>query len=390
VGVKQIFARLRSLRRFSAHALALYVILCFVPNDDVYYHFERLVSHFGPLGSISQHIRSSPSTAISIMMESSQKRFIEVEQVEISLGYAVNPTAQVENVRHYSDVLGEERSYQVYLPPGYEESSESYPVLYLLHGMSQNFRWWAEVARVDRIATSMIDAGKIRPSIIVMPNGNRIANNESTTSLYDNRCRTGLDLIARALTFIGDLAPNLRIYNISCEADFASYIIRDVMSDVDSRFRTNGENYVGGFSLGGRGAVQLALVHDDVFDGAFGLSGNYDYLRNRISRNELENGGHTRLFLGSGDNDQRGVYGDLNTFLFHKDLAGIGVEHAYCIYQGTHGSAGWVSIMPRAFEYLLGSVVDAGVVDGCESSSPVTARALPTQLPVESSKQDSN
>jgi enterochelin esterase-like enzyme len=107
--------------------------------------------------------------------------------------------------------------------------------------------------------------------------------------------------------------------------------------------------------VGGRGALNLALAHGGLFDGAFGLSGNYDYFRNALEDGEVLPADDMRLFLASGDRDQRGVYGELNTFLLHKDLARSGVEHLYCTYHGTHSDMAWVSAMPSALQYLLAS-----------------------------------
>jgi enterochelin esterase-like enzyme len=220
--------------------------------------------------------------------------------------------------------------------------------------MSQDQRWWTEVARVDRIATAMIESGKIRPLIIAMPNGNRVQADISTTSIYDDHCRTGLDILARVLKAIGDVVKPLRIYKVSCDGNFEAYIANELVQDIDSRYSTNGERYIGGFSTGGRGALQLAFGNDDVFGGAFGLSGNYDYLRSSLRSGELP-AGDLRLFLASGDNDQRGVYGELGTVLFHRDLAARGMDHRYCIYEGTHSDTVWVSALPGALRYLFAS-----------------------------------
>ena len=258
-------------------ALMILLGLSFVPSDMAYSQVERALSMAEPVGSASQHLRTIPSTASSIILEAFQSRALEVEGVEVNLDYAVNPTERVEERRFYSEVLGEDRTYRVYLPPGYEaeeRAMERYPAVYLLHGMSQGHQWWTEVARVDRIATAMIEAGKIRPSIIVMPNGNRVERDVSTTSLYDDHCTTGMDVVARALKAVGDRLQRLRIYKISCDGDFEEFIAREVVYEIDSRYRTSGERYVGGFSMGARGALQLAFANPDVYTGAFGLSPN--------------------------------------------------------------------------------------------------------------------
>ena len=334
-------------------AAYLLIVASLVPGDQAYYTLSVLLSYAEPAASASAQVRSVPSTAGSILLEAFQSPHLEVEGVSIDLNQAVRPSENVEEGKFHSRVLGEERTYWVYLPPGYEDSDESYPTLYLLHGMSQSHRWWVEVARVDRIATSMIKSGKIRPSIIVMANGNRVESDFSTTSLYDDRCETGLDAVARTLKAVGDRLKGLMIYKISCDADFEKYIVSDVVDEIDASYRTSGERYAGGFSIGGRGALQLALGNEDVFDGAFGLSGSYDYLRKVLRRGDLSPENGMKLFLSTGTKDQRGVYGELNTFLFHKELRRQEIDHVYCKYRGAHGDRTWVAAMPYALRYLL-------------------------------------
>ena len=234
--------------------MAIMVLLgvSLIPNDAAYASLERALSIAAPLGAASRHVRTIPSTASSIILEGVQDRGLEIEGVDVNLNYAVHPSDRVEEHSFYSSVLGEDRTYRVYLPPGYEESRRSYPTLYLLHGMSQGQQWWTEVARVDRIATSMIDSGKIPPVIIVMPNGNRVERDISTTSLYDDHCATGMDVVARALKAVGDRLQGLRIYKISCEGNFDAFIARELVSEIDSAYRTDGERYLGGFSIGAR------------------------------------------------------------------------------------------------------------------------------------------
>ena len=353
---------LKAAGRAAALLVLLSVTVSLVPSDEAYYRVERILSHISPLGSGSQHLRSVPGTITSIVLEYFQGGSLEVEGVDIDLEHAVNPTSNVRRGSFASRVLGENRTYWVYLPPKYEASSDDYPVLYLLHGMSQGPTWWTEVARIDRIVTSMIESGKIRPLIVVMPNGNRVETDVSTTSLYDDHCHTGLDLLAQAVKLVGDVLDPLRIYKISCNGDFEEYIVSEVVSEVDAAYRTNGERYIGGFSLGGRGALNLALAHDTLFDGAFGLSGNYDYFRKVLEDQEDAPADGMKLFLASGDRDQRGIYGELSTFLLHMDLASSGIDHLYCTYHGTHSDMAWVSAMPSALRYLLGtSRADSGL-----------------------------
>ncbi len=66
----------------------------------------------------------------------------------------------------------DERDYYVYTPPDYESShKKKYPVLYLLHGFSDDASGWIAVGRANVILDNLISQGKAKPMIIVMPLG---------------------------------------------------------------------------------------------------------------------------------------------------------------------------------------------------------------------------
>jgi enterochelin esterase family protein len=59
----------------------------------------------------------------------------------------------------------------VYTPPGYFNSSEKLPVLYLIHGGGDNDMAWPTVGRANFIMDNLLAENKIKPMIVVMPNG---------------------------------------------------------------------------------------------------------------------------------------------------------------------------------------------------------------------------
>ena len=74
--------------------------------------------------------------------------------------------------RHFykSAIIGEQRDFYVYTPPGYDPRAETeYPVLYLLHGFGQKSKSWTEIGFANVILDNLIDEGKARPMIVVMP-----------------------------------------------------------------------------------------------------------------------------------------------------------------------------------------------------------------------------
>lgn len=88
--------------------------------------------------------------------------------------YKVNdiPHGTVAKRWYYSPGLQMNRRLTIYTPPGYEQSSEKYPVLYLLHGAGGDEEAWIELGRTSQIMDNLINQGKAKPMIVVMPNGN--------------------------------------------------------------------------------------------------------------------------------------------------------------------------------------------------------------------------
>jgi enterochelin esterase family protein len=81
------------------------------------------------------------------------------------------PHGAVAAVTYYSTALKRFRRMHVYTPPGYETSTQRYPVFYLLHGaMDCDDSWWT-VGRAGFILDNLIAAGKAKPMLVVMPAG---------------------------------------------------------------------------------------------------------------------------------------------------------------------------------------------------------------------------
>ena len=74
--------------------------------------------------------------------------------------------------RYHSKLLGDNRGYYVYTPPGYQSGGGTkYPVLYLLHGYTDKEDGWTNTGRAQYILDNLIAEGKAKPMLIVMPFG---------------------------------------------------------------------------------------------------------------------------------------------------------------------------------------------------------------------------
>jgi enterochelin esterase-like enzyme len=81
------------------------------------------------------------------------------------------PHGSVAAVTYYSKTLKKFRRLHVYTPPGYESSSQKYPIFYLLHGAGDSDDSWTSVGRAGFILDNLIAAKKAKPMVVVMPAG---------------------------------------------------------------------------------------------------------------------------------------------------------------------------------------------------------------------------
>jgi enterochelin esterase-like enzyme len=146
----------------------------------------------------------------------------------------------------HSATLGEDVDYDVYLPAGYDSTARRYPVLYLLHGRGDSMSAWTQVK--DRLDQLIAD-GSIPATIAVMPD----APWSSRASYYVDSAYRGAD-------------PGRPV-----ETAFT----QDLIAHVDSTYRTlaaRDGRVVGGYSMGGYGAIRYSLAHPDLFVSSIVLS----------------------------------------------------------------------------------------------------------------------
>jgi enterochelin esterase-like enzyme len=142
-----------------------------------------------------------------------------------------------------SRILKGERKYAVYLPPDYESSKRSYPVLYLLHGGGDDQTGWVQFGEVLRIADEAILEGTATAMVIVMPDAN-----------------TG------QRGYFNDPRGSWRYEDFFFE-EFMPFIEKTYRVKQDKRYRA-----VAGLSMGGGGAFVYALRHPELFSSACPLS----------------------------------------------------------------------------------------------------------------------
>ena len=164
----------------------------------------------------------------------------------------------------WSSALGVSKHYLVYLPPSYAaDTSRRYPVAYYLHGYSGDETNWVKLGHLDATMDSLIAAGGPE-FIVVMPDGD---DSWYTTwnSMGDyGACKRDTTRKEPASTFCVPW-PH-----------YDDYVARDLVHHVDSAYRTMPDRQhraIAGLSMGGFGAVDLALEYPEVWSAAASHSG---------------------------------------------------------------------------------------------------------------------
>jgi S-formylglutathione hydrolase FrmB len=164
----------------------------------------------------------------------------------------------------WSYALGAYKKVVVYLPPSYDRSSTRYPAAYYLHGWSGNESNWVKAGKIDASMDTLVARG-MREMLVVMPDGDD-AWWMTSNSLPD------LPGCVRTLpNYAGDAAS----YCVPWP-HYDDYVNYDVVRWVDATFRTKADRAhrgVAGLSMGGYGALLLALEFPETFAAAASHSG---------------------------------------------------------------------------------------------------------------------
>jgi S-formylglutathione hydrolase FrmB len=162
-----------------------------------------------------------------------------------------------------SKALGVTKKYKVYLPPGYDTlTTRRYPVVYMLHGLGGNEGNWLRGGKIDAVSDQL----RLQ-AIIVMPDGDDAFYANAATSPDLKACLAGQPVFAD-----GELPEDYCVVRRRYE----DYMTQDLVAHVDATYRTIAERRargIGGLSMGGFGALQLAMRHKDLYAATASHSG---------------------------------------------------------------------------------------------------------------------
>lgn len=262
-----------------------------------------------------------------------------------------------ESMVMHSRILNQDVNFSVCLPANYFDVEQSFPVVYLLHGLGDDETSWLEYGRISQYADKEIEKGEIVPMIFIIPDGYRTyyVNDYTGTFMYQDM-------------FVNELVPY-----------------------IDSIFRTVADKQhraTMGYSMGGFGALILHLKYPDVFGvsvplsisvrtneqyiieeapewdeqwgklfGAPGLKGAerltqyYQrntpfYLFEQMTPAEISK---LNIYMDVGDKEHTLCRSNEELHILMKNKH---IPHEYRVRDGGHSFSYWCSALPNALHYL--------------------------------------
>lgn len=156
------------------------------------------------------------------------------------------PQSKVMTDSIHSDILDAYRQYTVYLPASYEkETARTYPVLYLLHGMSGVNTSWFNDQRCKDVMDQLVASGEAQEMIIVSPNAGGVVNKDWNG-----------------------------YFNMPGWA-YEDFFYKEFIPHIEKTYRVRADKEhraIAGLSMGGGGATNYAQRHPEMFCAAYAMS----------------------------------------------------------------------------------------------------------------------
>jgi len=263
----------------------------------------------------------------------------------------------MDNLSIKSTIMAKDVKYSVYLPPDYDASNRSYPVVYLLHGYTDDQTGWVQFGQIGTLVDVAIAEQKLCPMIIIMPDGG-------------------------VTWYVNDYLNKVR---------FEDMIFQEFIPAIEQKFRIVKKKEfrgIAGLSMGGFGSFYLSLKHPDMFAACAPLSAGVftdkeitempdDDYRNVFGPIYGDNNGNDRLtehwrktnildviknipeadkkkvkiYMDCGDKDFL-IRGNCETHLLLTDLK---IPHEFRVREGVHNWEYWREGIVDALAFIAQS-----------------------------------
>jgi enterochelin esterase-like enzyme len=256
-----------------------------------------------------------------------------------------------------SRILGIDVHFSVCLPAEYDQGTQRFPVVYLLHGLGDDETSWLEYGQISQAADQSVASGESLPMIFVMPDGYRTY-------------------------YVNDYAQTFR---------WEDMFVQELIPFIDRTFRTRATasgRALMGYSMGGFGSLMLYLKHTDLFCAAVPLSisvrTDEQYMteeasgwdqqwgrlfgepgfagKDRITAYYKANSPFhylntmpaelrktLRIYIDNGDDEQTLCRSNEE---LHIRMMDLGIPHEFRVRDGGHSFRYWCSALPDALRFI--------------------------------------
>jgi enterochelin esterase-like enzyme len=296
------------------------------PLSPGFYYYEISVDGFNSNDPGSRVFFAAKKEVSGLEVPGAESDFFAIKDV---------PHGTVRTMWYPSKTTGETRRIFVYTPPGYDQTTSRYPVLYLQHGFGEDEAGWSDQGHENFILDNLIAAGKAKPMIIVNENGlpGRDFQSPSPPKPGTNERRD----------FVRDVA---RYFMNDPYTSFDKIVSRDLIPFIDANLRTipdREHRAFAGLSMGGAQTFRIGFNHLDQFAylGAFSpaidisdISKDYNGM---LANAENINKELRLLWLGIGTEDF--LFGPVKES--HETLQKAGIKHVWVESSGAHVWTVW-------------------------------------------------
>jgi enterochelin esterase-like enzyme len=269
-------------------------------------------------------------------------------------------TGRLDSISYPSKTVGTVRKALVYTPPGYSKRKK-YPVLYLLHGIGGDEKEWLKGGRPQVILDNLYAEGKLKPMLVVMPNGRALKDDRAVGNIYSPEKVAGF-------------------------ANFEQDLLNDLIPYIEKTYKplTTRENRaLAGLSMGGGQSLNFGLGHLEKFAwvGAFSAAPNTKKSEELVPDPEKAKKLLKLLWISCGDQDGLlPISQRTHEYLYQHD-----VPHVYYLEPGGHDFKVWKNGLYMFSQFLFKPVDEAALptytVLGTPAATNVRNARYPQILP---------
>ncbi|MEO8532131.1 MAG: alpha/beta hydrolase-fold protein [Flavobacterium sp.] len=230
------------------------------------------------------------------------------------------PHGDVRIKQYFSKVTGSWREMYVYTPPGYENSTEKFPVLYLLHGGGEDQRGWSAQGKANLILDNLIAENKTKPMLVVMLDGN-MGNTGGIAGFNEN---------------------TLKVFEKELKMEAIPFVEKNFKAATDSKNRA-----LAGLSMGGMQTLYAGIKNSEMFSGLGVFSSGwwannpalsdpqYEFMKNNTA---AINSNLKELWISMGGKEDIAFE---NCKIMRQKFDQIGIKYKYSEYPGGHNWPVW-------------------------------------------------